>query len=71
MTQKFSELRQAVTLRRCGKGRGAHYVAECPLCDYSHSVDVLSSEISAEAMAKQNVLTHLRAHHAHEIDLDV
>jgi hypothetical protein len=68
LTRKLSELKRAVKGERRGKGRDAHYVAECPLCGYSHSVDMLSSEKSAELLAKQHILHHLKTQHAHEID---
>ena len=68
MKHKLSELEERVSVVRRGKGRDAHYIAECPLCPYTHPVDVHSSEKSAEVSAKQNVTSHLRTHHKDEID---
>ena len=70
MRHKLSELIERVTTERRGKGRDAHYIATCPLCGYTHPVDVYGSEKSAELLAVQNVTNHLKGQHSEEIDRD-
>ena len=68
MVHKLSDLIKKLTATLKGKGRDAHYVATCPICFYSHSVDVLSNETSAEEFAKQHIVGHLKAKHRDEIE---
>ncbi len=70
MRHRLSALVEKVRVQRRGKGRDAHYIAECPLCPYSYLVDVRTSEKSAEVLAVQNVTNHLKTTHGDEIDMD-
>jgi len=70
MKRKFSDLKNSVVAKRGGKPRSGHYTATCPICMFSHSVDVLGSEKSAELLATDAILRHLKGVHKDEIDVD-
>ena len=65
---KLSDLLAKLTVTRRGKGEDVYYEAECPICFYVHSVDVLSSEDSAKLLARQHIVAHLKTQHAQEIE---
>lgn len=69
MRHNLSDLVKRVTAQRRGKGRDAHYIAECPICGYSHPVDVLADDASAEVLAKQKIIEHLQARHGDDLDV--
>ena len=68
MIHKFSELKASIKIDRQGSGRALRCQASCPLCGYTHAVDVLGSEAAAESMAAQNIQAHLKARHSAEFD---
>lgn len=68
MAHNLSDLIKKLTAKREGKGRNGYYIATCPICFCSHSVDVLSSETSAELLAKQHIISHLKTKHRDEVE---
>lgn len=57
----------SVNVERGGSSNDVHYVAECPVCGYTHSVDVRTNDNAARVLAAQNIQNHIVAKHPDQI----
>jgi len=67
---KSSNLKQSIDVKPVGEGRSRQYKATCPICLFTFSVAVLSSESSAEFLACHAMQSHINSRHKTEIDID-
>jgi hypothetical protein len=58
------EWRELIRTEFKGKDRNRHCSATCPICLVSYDVDLLSSELSARALAVGKVVSHINRAHA-------
>lgn len=72
MSHKLSELEKRISVWSVPsrKKGDSYFAAECPICGYTHKVDILGSDAVAEAHARQNVVAHIKWKHAAEIDAE-
>jgi hypothetical protein len=57
-----------ISTTRNRKGKDSWFTASCPICGYSHDVNLLSSDAVAEIAAKERVLRHIRSNHKELVD---
>jgi len=57
------EWRDLIRVEFKGKGSNRHCSATCPICRISYDVDILSSDISARALALGKVASHINSAH--------
>ena len=67
MKLTLKEWTEKIAVEAKGGSRSRFYTATCPLCDFSHNVDILASDASARLLATQRVATHVHVAHRTEI----
>ena len=63
MSHTIEEWSAKIQVGENGSRNDVYFTAECPICSYSHSVDVRSSDQSARVLAVAHIRRHITAMH--------